>query len=113
MVTPKSRSRRRIREGFWKDRLLYYVGIVYSSQEFTGHPRGLMSVFDEPPRYRSYLLTFWEERGRDPDEPAVWRFSLGDPRTGQRRAFATLGALMAALEQEMVAAGASDRERGQ
>ena len=49
-----------------------------------------MSVFDEPPRYRSYLLTFWEERGRDPDVPEVWRFSLGDPRTGQRRAFATL-----------------------
>jgi hypothetical protein len=65
---------------------------------------------DRPPRYRSYLLTFWEERGRDPDVPAVWRFSLGDPRTGQRRAFATLGALITALEREMTASEAGDTE---
>lgn len=71
-----------------------------------------MSVFDEPPRYRSYLLTFWEERGRDPAVPVVWRFSLGDPRTGQRRAFATLPALIAALEQEMAGTRTSDEETG-
>jgi len=72
-----------------------------------------MSVFDEPPCYRSYLLTLWEERGRDADMPVVWRFSLADPRTGQRRAFATLGALIAALEREMAGAVASGREGGQ
>ena len=60
-----------------------------------------MSIFDRPPRYRSYLLTFWEERGRDLDAPVVWRFSLEDPRTGERRGFADLEALMAALRREM------------
>jgi hypothetical protein len=71
-----------------------------------------MSVFDEPPRYRSYLLTFWEERGRDPDGPVVWRFTLGDPRTGQRRAFATLRALIAALEREMAGTRVNDEGTG-
>jgi hypothetical protein len=60
-----------------------------------------MSLFDKPPRYYSYLLTFWEERGREPDMPVVWRFRLEDPRTGQRRGFADLAALVIALEQEM------------
>ena len=58
-------------------------------------------MFDTPPRYRSYLLTWWEERTRDPNQPAVRRFRLEDARTGQRRGFADLAALVAALEQEM------------
>jgi hypothetical protein len=43
----------------------------------------------------------------------TWRFSLGDPRTGQRRAFATLGALIAALEREMAGTwpDAKDQDR--
>ena len=57
-----------------------------------------MTTLSNPPRYRSYLLTFWEERER---EPQVWRFSLQDPHTGQRRGFASLEALVAALEWEM------------
>ena len=60
-----------------------------------------MTVFDKPPRYRSYLLTFWVERSQDPKTPKVWRFSLEDPHTGQRRGFASLEALVAALQQEM------------
>jgi hypothetical protein len=60
-----------------------------------------MAIFDKPPRYRSYLLTFWEERRQDPAASVVWRFSLEDPRTGQRRGFADLEALMAALQQEL------------
>ena len=60
-----------------------------------------MTGFGGPPRYRSYLLTFWEERDREPQGPQVWRFSLQDPRTGQRRGFASLEALVAALEREM------------
>jgi hypothetical protein len=59
-----------------------------------------MTIFDKPPQYRTYLLTFWEERNGDPAESAVWRYSLEDPRTGRRRGFADLQALIAALEQE-------------
>ena len=64
-------------------------------------------MFDTPPRYRSYLLTVWEERNRDPNLPAVWRFSLEDPHTGRRRGFANLAALVAALKKEI----ADDRTR--
>ncbi len=58
-------------------------------------------MFDRPPRYRSYLLTVWEERTHDAKSPVTWRFSLEDARTGRRRGFADLEALVAALEQEM------------
>ena len=58
-------------------------------------------MFDRPPRYRMYLLTLWEERGRETSVPAVWRFRLEDPRTGTRCGFATVEALVAALEGEM------------
>jgi hypothetical protein len=54
-----------------------------------------MGIFDKPPRYRSYLLTFWEERSRDPDPSVVWRFRLEDPRTGKRRGFTGLEEVMA------------------
>jgi hypothetical protein len=60
-----------------------------------------MPIPDKPPRYRSYVLVLWEERSQDPTVPVVWRFSLQDPRTGQRRGFASLEALVAALEREM------------
>jgi hypothetical protein len=62
-------------------------------------------MFDKPPRYRSYLLTLWEERGRDPSVGGVWRYRLEDPHTGKQRGFASLEALVAALEGEMGAAG--------
>lgn len=51
--------------------------------------------------YRSFLLTLWQEHRRSPGSPAVWRFRLNDPRTGQQRGFADLEALMAALKEEM------------
>lgn len=66
-------------------------------------------MIEKPPRYQSYLLTVWEERTLDPSFPVVWRFSLEDVRTGQKRGFADLGAFVAALEQEM----ADDRTIGQ
>jgi hypothetical protein len=59
-------------------------------------------MFDKPPRYRSYLLTFWEERSQDPATPAVWRFRLENPRTGQQRGFASLEALVVFLRTELV-----------
>ena len=71
-----------------------------------------MTPFDKPPRYRSYLLTFWEERSLDAETPEVWRFSLQDPRTGQRRAFASLEALVAALEWEITGRNSPQSEKG-
>ena len=68
-----------------------------------------MTLYDRPPRYRSYLLTFWEERSQDQAAPVAWRFSLQDPRTGQRRGFATLEALVAALGHEMEGTGSLPR----
>ena len=60
-----------------------------------------MSICSRSPRYRAFLLTLWEEGGRDRDSPQVWRFRLEDPRTGQQRGFASLEALVEALKQEM------------
>jgi hypothetical protein len=59
-------------------------------------------MLDKPPHYRSYVLTVWEERSHDPRAPPVWRCSLRDPRTGRQRGFASLQALVAVLEREMV-----------
>jgi hypothetical protein len=68
-----------------------------------------MALFTKPPRYRTYLLTMWEERSRDPDTPSVWRFRLEDPRTGGRRGFADVKSLATALEQEMARDQTDDR----
>lgn len=57
------------------------------------------------PRRSTYLLTIWQERGREPDQPLVWRFSLEEPRTGRRRGFATLKELVAALEASFTEVG--------
>ncbi len=66
-------------------------------------------MFETPPRYRSYLLTVWEERNLDPSLPVAWRFSLEDARTGQRRGFAGMEALVAALQEEMAEDRAKER----
>ena len=53
-------------------------------------------------RYLSYVVYCWQERsvhaGR---EIMVWRFSLQNPRTNQRRGFATLESLLVSLEAEL------------
>ena len=60
-----------------------------------------MTFFDKPPRYRSYLITMWEERSGDTEVSVEWRFRMEDPHTGQRRGFANFEALVAALQQEI------------
>jgi hypothetical protein len=60
-----------------------------------------MAQLDPPPRYRAYLLRCWQERSQDPDQTTVWRFSLEDPHTSQRRGFASFEALIAALRTEL------------
>jgi hypothetical protein len=71
-----------------------------------------MTTPGAPPRYRSYLLAFWEERGREPRREHVWRFSLLDPHTGERRGFASLEALVTALAQEIESTTALQAEEG-
>jgi hypothetical protein len=70
-----------------------------------------LAIFVKPPRYRTYLLTMWEERSQDPALPAVWRFRLEDPHSGQQRGFADVEALVAALEGEMARDLTDDRGR--
>jgi hypothetical protein len=53
--------------------------------------------------YRVFLLSMWREPTQDPGAPAVVRFRLEDPRTGERQGFATVESLMAALEEEVLA----------
>jgi hypothetical protein len=56
----------------------------------------------EPSRYRSYVVRCWQERSvQAAQEIVVWRFSLEDPCTNQRRGFATLEALMLSLQTEL------------
>jgi hypothetical protein len=65
-------------------------------------------VLEKSAHYRTYLLAAWEERSRNPAIPATWRFSLLDPSTGQRRGFASLEALAAALKQELAIEESND-----
>ena len=66
-------------------------------------------MLGKPPTYRSYILTLWQEHSGGANEPPVWRFRLEDPRTGQRRGFADLEALVAVLEEEMAGTDAAER----
>jgi hypothetical protein len=51
----------------------------------------------QPPYYRIYLLTVWQEQSRGPPESIIWRFRLQDPRTGCQGVFADAASFMAAL----------------
>jgi hypothetical protein len=68
-----------------------------------------MVYFERPPRYRSFLITMWQERSRNPDVPAVWRFRMEDPHTGQQRGFVDFNALVAALQREIDDSTAEER----
>jgi hypothetical protein len=60
-----------------------------------------MSTFIRLPRYRAYLLRCWEESSVQPGQLGTWRFSLEDTRTGQRRGFATIEAMIDCLQTEL------------
>jgi hypothetical protein len=50
---------------------------------------------DKRPYYHhSFILSLWAEGGARPNAPPVWRFSLEDPHTDQRRGFKDLAELM-------------------
>jgi hypothetical protein len=59
-----------------------------------------MKVTEEQLPYRVYVLRSWQERGPTSGTPAVWRFSLEDATTRQRRGFENLEALMNFLVAE-------------
>lgn len=54
------------------------------------------------PAYRSYLLRVWRASG---DEPRMWRMSLEESHTGERRGFAGLDQLIAFLEDQLGVSG--------
>lgn len=53
------------------------------------------------PCYHCYLLRCWAETDAN-GEVILWRFSLQDPHTGQRRGFASLTELVIALQDELM-----------
>lgn len=70
-----------------------------------------MTFLKKPPRYQAYLITMRQERSQGSDNVGEWRFCLEDPHTGERRGFANLEKLVAALEQEMANAETADLKR--
>lgn len=60
-----------------------------------------MSEPFRPASYHVFLLRFWQESREHPALPAVWRFSLEAPGSGQRRGFASLEALTEFLQGEI------------
>jgi hypothetical protein len=66
-------------------------------------------VSEKGGRYVSYLLRLWEVQGKD---GLVWRASLEQASTGERRGFACLADLFASLEQETALAD-QDRPHSQ
>ena len=59
-----------------------------------------MSLF-KLPHYRSFLLRLWEETSQQAKLPGIWRFSLEDPHTGERRGFVNLEALVVFLRKQI------------
>jgi hypothetical protein len=54
-----------------------------------------------PTRRFIYVVTLWQERSASPEDPAVWRFTLEDARTGHKRGFGSLEALSAYVRRRM------------
>lgn len=61
---------------------------------------------DHVSNYLSYLLRLWRV---DEDGRQVWRASLEDPRTGERRGFTSLGQLMEFLLFQIKAGDEEER----
>ena len=68
-------------------------------------------MFEKPSRYRSYLLTIWEERSENPRTKSSWRFSLEDSRDGNKRGYSSLEALFEALKDEIKNSNRGDKDK--
>ena len=56
----------------------------------------------QAPRYLSFVVRCWQEQGVHAGrETMVWRYSLQNARTSERRGFATLEALLVSLQAEL------------
>jgi hypothetical protein len=62
-----------------------------------------MNLSSEHLYYNAYILRLWQERSASPARPAVWRFSLEDTHTRQRRGFGDLAGLVEFLQAQMEA----------
>ena len=60
--------------------------------------RNTVKKIDRKKKYRSYLLRLWVEDSNGKD---VWRISLENPFSGERRGFARLKDLCGFLEEKM------------
>jgi hypothetical protein len=54
-------------------------------------------VSEKQPRYLSYLLRLWQVENRG---QLVWRASVEDSRTSERRGFASVNALLSSLREQ-------------
>ena len=52
---------------------------------------------EKQPRYLSYLLRLWQVENKG---QLVWRASVEDSRTGERRGFASINALRSSLRKQ-------------
>lgn len=68
-----------------------------------------MPSFDKPPLYQAYLLRIWGERGGAPEDSVVWRFSVEDALTGERRGLADLQTLLAFLADQIGEGAAQEK----
>ncbi|HOV48558.1 MAG TPA: hypothetical protein PLM06_07995 [Anaerolineae bacterium] len=66
-----------------------------------------MKTKDDHDNY-AYILRLWRESLASPEQPAVWRFSLTDVRSGERHAFDDPAKLAAFLQTRMLTAPAHD-----
>lgn len=58
-----------------------------------------MLIPKDLPEYHSYLLRFWQAGTLERSD--AWRFSLEDPRSGQRTGFDSLVELVRYLEEKV------------
>jgi len=52
-------------------------------------------------QYFAYILRLWQEQSAALDQSSVWRLSVEDVRTHERRGFASLEDLLAFLQLQM------------
>lgn len=52
-----------------------------------------------PLRHQSFILSLWQEAEATADNSAVWRFSLENPQTSERRGFTEIAGLLNFLNE--------------